>query len=120
MARTARRSTPSAMRKAVAKVVSGEATSSSLWLGTTISVSTSGRSSSRPCLHSQRQAEIGGFGGGGGWLGCPRQWLSATWPGLSPWECRTAQSRQGHPEDAQEPRPGPAKRGRFDHAALPR
>ena len=57
MARTARRSTPSAMRKAVAKVVSGEATSSSLWLGTTISVSTSGRSSSRPSLHGQRQAE---------------------------------------------------------------
>ena len=35
---------------------------------------------------------IGGFGGGS--LEHPRQWLGAQWAGLSPWECRAAQSRQ--------------------------
>ena len=41
----------------------------------------------------------------GGSLEHPRQWLraqwlGAQWRGLFPWECRAAQSRQAHPEEA--------------------
>ncbi len=53
--------------------------------------------------------DVGGFGGGS--LEQPRQWLGAWWAGLSPWECRAAQSRQARPEEAHEPSWGTAKAG---------
>ena len=46
----------------------------------------------------------GGIGRvGGRSLEHPRQWLGARWTGLSPWECRAAQSRLTRPEEAQKP-----------------
>ena len=39
----------------------------------------------------------------------PRRWLGGQWPGLSPWECRAARSRQARPGEAQEPTSGTAK-----------
>ena len=58
---------------------------------------------------------IGGFGGG--WLEHPRQRLGAQWPGLLPWECRAAQSRQARLEEAQESSSGTAE-GSYDPAGL--
>ena len=58
--------------------------------------------------------------GGGGQLEHPRQWLGAQWAGLSPRECRAAQSRQERPEEVQRPSWGAAKGGgHSDHAAMP-
>ena len=53
---------------------------------------------------------MGNFGDG--WLEHLRQWLGTQWAGLSPWECRAAQSRQARPEEAQEPGWGAAKGAR--------
>eukprot|EP00964_Phaeocystis_antarctica_P014572 scaffold8043_cov61-Phaeocystis_antarctica.AAC.6 len=56
--------------------------------------------------------DIGGVGRGR--LEDPRQWQSARWAGLSPWEYalrpEPPESHQARPEEAQEARWGPAKR----------
>ena len=54
-----------------------------------------------------RGGRTGGFGSG--WLEHPRQWLGALVAGPLPWECRTAQSRQARPGEAQEPSSGAAR-----------
>ena len=69
-----------------------------------------------PMVHLDSQSSaIGDLGGG--WLKHPRQWLGAQWPGLLPWECRAAQSRQARLEEAQESSSGTAE-GSYDPAGL--